>query len=198
MQHNIMKHNNNPLSIRRYQGKTPELAEGVFIDPTAVVIGDVTIGENSSLWPYTIARGDMHRIRIGARTSIQDSSVLHITHASHFNPAGHPLIIGDDVTVGHSVNLHGCTIGNRVLIGIGSTVLDGAFVEDEVILGAGSLVPPGKRLESGFLYVGSPCKQARALTDSEKQFFKYSADNYVKLKDIHIAELEALTQQQEK
>ncbi len=192
MNHTILQHNNNPLGIRSYQGVRPQFNARVFVDPTAVIIGDVVIGEDSSLWPYTIARGDMHRIRIGSRTSIQDGCVLHITHASDFNPDGHPLIIGDDVTVGHSVNLHGCTIGNRVLVGIGSTVLDGAIVEDEVVIGAGTLVPPGKRLVSGFLYVGSPCKQARPLKDSEKQFFKYSANNYVKLKDAHIAELEAL------
>lgn len=187
-----MKHNRNPLSIRTYQGHRPQLGARVYVDPTAVVIGDVQIGEDSSVWPYAILRGDMHRIRVGARTSIQDGSVLHITHASPFNPEGYPLTLGDDVTVGHSVNLHGCTIGNRILIGIGSTILDGAVVEDDVVIGAGSLVPPGKRLESGYLYVGSPCKQARLLKDSEKQFFKYSASNYVKLKDIHIAELELL------
>jgi len=187
-----MKHNQNPLSIRRYQNHTPEFGEQVYVDPTAVVIGDVCIGADSSVWPYAIIRGDMHRIRIGARTSIQDSSVLHITHASQFNPEGFPLTIGDDVTVGHSVNLHGCTIGNRVLVGIGSTVLDGAIVEDEVVIGAGTLVPPGKRLESGFLYVGSPCKQARPLKESERNFFQYSARNYVQLKNIHIAELETL------
>ena len=191
-QNKKMKHNKNPLSIRSYQGCHPALGDRVYVDPTAVVIGDVHIGEDSSVWPYAIIRGDMHRIRIGARTSIQDGSVLHITHASEFNPEGYPLIIGDDVTVGHSVNLHGCTIGNCVLVGIGSTLLDGVIVEDEVVIGAGSLVPPGKRLESGFLYVGSPCKQARPLKDSERAFFKYSAKNYSALKDIHIAELEAL------
>ena len=189
-----MKHNQNPLSIRTYQGKRPKLGDKVYVDPTAIVIGDVHIGADSSVWPYAIIRGDMHSIRIGTRTSIQDGSVLHITHASTFNPAGHPLIIGDDVTIGHSVNLHGCTVGSRVLIGIGSTILDGAVIEDEVVIGAGTLVPPGKRLESGFLYVGSPCKQARPLKDSERDFFKYSAGNYVKLKDIHIEELEALAE----
>ena len=187
-----MKHNNNPFSIRSFQGHTPKIGAHVYIDPTAVVIGDVELGEDSSVWPFTIIRGDMHRIRIGARSSIQDGSVLHITHASDFNPEGHPLTIGDDVTIGHSVNLHGCTIGSRVLIGIGSTILDGAIVENDVVVGAGTLVPPGKRLESGFLYVGSPCKQARPLKDSEKQFFKYSANNYVTLKNQHIAALEAL------
>ncbi len=164
----------------------------VFVDNSAVVIGDVEIGADSSVWPGTVIRGDMHRIRIGARTSVQDGSVLHITHASDYNPAGHPLEIGDDVTVGHSVCLHGCRIGNRVLIGIGSTVLDGAVVEDEVVIGAGSLVPPGKRLESGFLYMGSPVKQVRPLKDSERSFFRYSAGNYVKLKDAYLAEAKPL------
>jgi carbonic anhydrase/acetyltransferase-like protein (isoleucine patch superfamily) len=130
-----------------------------------VVLGDVEIGEDSSVWPLTVVRGDMHRIRIGARTSVQDGSVLHITHAGPFNPDGFPLIIGDEVTIGHKVMLHGCTLGNRILVGMGSTIMDGAIVEDEVIIGAGSLVPPGKRLVSGYLYMGSPVKQARLLTD---------------------------------
>lgn len=172
-------------SIRSYQGKTPKLGAGVFVDDSAVVIGDVEIGDDSSVWPCTVIRGDMHFIRIGARTSIQDGSVLHITHASDYNPEGHALIIGNEVTVGHSVCLHGCTIGNRVLIGIGSTLLDGVVVEDEVVIGAGSLVPPGKRLESGFLYMGSPVKQMRPLKDSERSFFQYSANNYVNLKNTY-------------
>lgn len=180
-------------ALRTYQGHTPKLGKNVLVDPTAVVIGQVAIGDDSSIWPYAVVRGDMHSIRIGARTSIQDGSILHITHAGPFNPDGYPLVIGDDVTVGHSVNLHGCTIGNRVLVGIGSTLLDGVVVEDDVVIGAGTLVPPGKRLESGYLYVGSPCKQARPLKDSEKQFFTYSANNYVKLKDIHLRELSMTT-----
>jgi carbonic anhydrase/acetyltransferase-like protein (isoleucine patch superfamily) len=114
--------------------------------------------------------------------------VLHVTHAGQFNPDGFALTIGDDVTVGHKVTLHGCRIGDRVLVGMGAIVLDGAVVEDEVIIGAGSLVPPGKTLESGYLYVGSPVKQARALSDKERAFFAYSAANYVKLKDQHLAE----------
>jgi carbonic anhydrase/acetyltransferase-like protein (isoleucine patch superfamily) len=170
-------------------GKSPKLGQKVFIDPSSVVIGDVEIGEDSSVWPCVVIRGDMHHIRIGARTSVQDGSVLHITHASDYNPAGHPLVIGDDVTVGHSVCLHGCTVGNRVLVGIGSTILDGAVVEDDVVIGAGSLVPPGKRLESGFLYMGTPVKQIRPLKDSERQFFTYSAGNYVKLKDQYLSEI---------
>lgn len=169
--------------LRPFLDHTPVLGNGVYVDPAAVIIGDVHLGEDCSVWPCAVVRGDMHCIRIGARTSVQDNSVLHITHASNFNPEGWPLTIGDDVTIGHSACLHGCTVGNRVLIGIGSTVLDGAVIEDDVVLAAGSLVPPGKRLESGYLYVGSPCKQARPLKDSEMAFFTYSAQNYVKLKD---------------
>ena len=173
------------MAIRTYQGMTPQLGERVFVDASAVVIGDVHLGADSSVWPLAVIRGDMQRIRIGARSSVQDGSVLHITHAGPFNPDGFPLIIGDEVTIGHKVLLHGCTIGNRVLIGMGSIVMDGAVVEDEVVLGAGSLVPPGKRLLSGFLYVGSPARQARALTAKERAYFSYSASNYAALKDLH-------------
>ena len=176
------------MAIRRFAQHTPKVGPRVFVDRSAVVLGDVEIGEDSSVWPLTVVRGDMHHIRIGARTSVQDGSVLHITHAGPFNPDGFPLLIGDDVTIGHKVMLHGCTLGNRILVGMGCTIMDGAVVEDEVIIGAGSLVPPGKRLESGYLYVGTPVKQARPLTDKERAFFPYSAANYVKLKDQHLAE----------
>lgn len=131
----------------------------MLVDGSAVIIGDVKIGDDSSIWPLVSIRGDMHHIRIGARTNIQDNSCLHITHASEFNPEGHPLDIGDDVTVGHMVMLHGCTIGNQVLVGMSSTILDGAVVEDKVLIGANSLVPPGKRLETGFLYHAHPLKK---------------------------------------
>lgn len=127
------------------------------MDASAVVIGDVKTGDDCSIWPMTVVRGDMHKIRIGDRCSIQDGSVLHITHASDYNP-GVILVIGDDVTVGHKALLHGCTIGSRVLVGMGCIIMDGAVVEDEVIVAAGCLVPPGKTLESGYLYVGSPAK----------------------------------------
>src|SRR5690625_2577283 len=119
---------------------------------------------------------------------VADGSVLHVTHVSDYNPKGFPLTVGDDVTVGHGVTLHGCTLGNRILVGVGSIVLDGAVVEDEVMIGAGSLVAPGKRLESGYLYLGSPCRRARALTDSEREFFRYSSANYVKLKSTYLDE----------
>lgn len=175
-------------AIRSFRGITPVIGEQCYIDASAVVIGDVTLGDDVSVWPCAVIRGDMHHIRIDSRTSVQDNAVLHITHASDFNPDGWPLTIGSDVTIGHGACLHGCTVGNRVLIGIGATVLDGAEVPDDVIIGAGCLVPPGKKLESGYLYVGSPCKQARPLSESEKAFFSYSAQNYVKLKNEYLTE----------
>lgn len=174
------------MHIRAFGDRAPQLGAAVFVDPSAVVLGDVVLGDDCSVWPAAVIRGDMHRIRIGARTSIQDGSVLHITHAGPFNPDGYPLIIGDDVTVGHKVLLHGCSLGSRILVGMGSIVMDGAVIEDEVILGAGSLVPANKTLESGYLYMGSPARQVRPLTDKERSFFTYTAANYVKLKNQHL------------
>ncbi|HEY9035857.1 MAG TPA: gamma carbonic anhydrase family protein [Pseudomonadales bacterium] len=176
------------MTIRSYQGIAPTLGQRVFVDDTALVLGDVHIGDDSSVWPMTTVRGDMHRIRIGRRTSIQDNSVLHITHAGPFSPEGWPLIIGDDCTVGHRAILHGCTIGNRVLIGMGAVVMDGAIIEDDVVVGANSLVSPGKHLASGFLYMGSPARAVRELSERERRFFAYSSNNYVALKEIHRAE----------
>ena len=175
-------------AIRPYQGTTPQLGANVFVDPSSVVLGDVVLGDDCSVWPMTTIRGDMHRIRIGDRCSIQDGSVLHITHAGPYNPEGFPLLIGNDVTIGHKALLHGCTLHDRILIGMGAIVMDGAIIESDVILAAGSIVPPGKVLKSGYLYRGSPAREARPLTDEEVSYFKYTAGNYVKLKDKHIAE----------
>lgn len=172
-------------NVRSFQGISPTLGSNVFIDQSAVVLGDVCIGEDSSVWPQTVIRGDMHRIRIGSRTSIQDGSILHITHAGPFNKEGWPLIIGNEVTIGHRCVLHGCSIADHVLIGNGAIVMDGAIIEENVIVGANALVPPGKKLQSGYLYFGSPCKQARPLTEKEFSFFSYTANNYVKLKNQH-------------
>lgn len=175
-------------ALRRFQGMEPQLGERVYIDPASVVIGDVVLGDDCSVWPMTVIRGDMHRIRIGARTSVQDGSVLHITHASDFSPDGFPLTIGDDVTIGHKAILHGCTLGSRILVGMGAIVMDGAVVEDEVIIAAGAVVTPGKQLESGYVYAGNPAKALRPLKDKERAFFPYTAGNYVKLKDRFLAE----------
>ncbi|TDB04576.1 gamma carbonic anhydrase family protein [Halomonas marinisediminis] len=174
-------------AIRPWKGKRPSLGERVYIDPTSLVLGDVTLGDDCSVWPMAVIRGDMHRIRIGARTSVQDGCVLHITHASDFNPGGFPLTIGDDVTIGHKAILHGATLGSRILVGMGAIVMDGAEVEDEVIIAAGAVVTPGKRLESGYVYAGNPAKALRPLKEKEREFFPYTAGNYVSLKDEYLA-----------
>ncbi|QSX30145.1 gamma carbonic anhydrase family protein [Shewanella cyperi] len=175
-------------SLRKYKGTAPKLGAKVYIDEACVLVGDIELGDDASVWPMVAARGDVNHIRIGKRTSIQDGTVLHVTRKTPAKPEGHPLLIGDDVTIGHKAMLHGCTVGNRVLIGMGAIILDGAVVSDDVILGAGSLVPPGKVLESGYLYVGSPVKQARPLTEAELAFLPQSALNYVILKDEYLAE----------
>ncbi|WNK19987.1 gamma carbonic anhydrase family protein [Halomonas piscis] len=174
-------------AIRSFQGATPRLGARVYVDPASVVIGDVTLGDDSSVWPTTVIRGDMHRIRIGARVSVQDGSVLHITHESDYSPEGFPLTVGDDVTIGHRAILHGATLGSRILVGMGAIVMDGARVEDEVIIAAGAVVTPGKTLESGYVYAGNPARQMRPIKDSERAFFTYTAGNYVTLKDQFLA-----------
>lgn len=174
------------VSMRIYKQILPQCGSRVLIDPSAVVIGDVHLADDCSVWPQAVIRGDMHSIRIGARSSVQDGSVLHITHAGPFNPDGYPLTIGEDVTIGHQALLHGCSIGSRVLIGMGSIVMDGARIDDDVVLGAGSLVPPGKHLASGYLYMGRPAQQVRALTEQEMAYFTYTAANYVCLKDEYL------------
>jgi carbonic anhydrase/acetyltransferase-like protein (isoleucine patch superfamily) len=176
------------MSISNYRGIRPTLGARVFIDPSAVVIGRVTIGDDSSIWPTAVLRGDVNTITIGARTSIQDGSVGHVTHDGIYRPGGRALIVGDDVTVGHRVVLHACTIGNRCLVGMGCVILDDVVVEDQVMIGAGSVVTPGKTLESGGLYVGSPARRARDLKQAEIDFFTYSAAHYVKLKDEYLKE----------
>ena len=178
-------------NIRPYLDTTPHIADSCFIDPMSVVIGDVVLGDNVSVWPFAVIRGDVNHIRIGKNSNVQDHSMLHVSHKKADKPEGSPLIIGEDVTIGHHVKLHGCTIGNRVLVGIGSIVLDDVVIEDDVMIGAGSLVPPGKRLESGYLYVGSPVKQVRKLTEKEIAFLPYSAHHYVKVKNNYLNGLDS-------
>lgn len=174
------------MNIRPYLDTQPNIADSAYIDPAAVVIGDVVLGEHTSVWPCAVIRGDVNHIRIGNRSNVQDLSMLHVSHKSADKPDGSPLLIGEDVTIGHRVVLHGCIIGNRVLVGMGSTILDDAVIEDDVMIGAGSLVPPRKVLKSGYLYVGSPVQQVRALTEKELEFLPYSARHYVKVKDNHL------------
>ncbi|EKO3457138.1 gamma carbonic anhydrase family protein [Vibrio fluvialis] len=180
-------------AIRSYKGITPQIGERVYIDESSVLVGDIKIGNDASIWPLVAARGDVNHIVIGARSNIQDGSVLHVTHKNNENPNGYPLIIGEDVTVGHKVMLHGCTIQDRVLVGMGAIVLDGVVVESDVMIGAGSLVPPGKRLESGYLYIGSPVKQARPLNEKERAFLVKSAQNYVQNKNDYLTSVEAVS-----
>jgi len=175
------------MNIRPYQGISPSIADDVYIDESAVVIGDVSIGEHSSVWPMTVVRGDVNSISIGARTNIQDGSVLHVTHRHETIPDGYALTIGNDVTVGHKVILHGCTIKDQCLIGMGACVMDGALVESKVLLGAGSLVPMGKVLEGGYLWLGNPARKVRSLTKAEFDWLDYSAAHYVDLKKRYLS-----------
>ena len=160
----------------------------ILISPQYLV-GDITLGDDVSIWPLVAARGDVNLITIGARTNIQDGTVLHVTRKSENNPTGNPLIIGEDVTVGHKCMLHGCTLGDRILVGMGAIIMDGAVIENDVFIGAGSLVPPNKTLLSGYLYMGNPVKQARKLKESESLFLKKSAENYVELKNNYLNQL---------
>jgi len=173
------------MTIKKFEADAPEIHPTAYIDETALVIGKVKIGKESSVWPMTVIRGDVNSITIGNHTNIQDASVLHVTHANkeYTTENGYPLIIGDEVTVGHKAILHACTIGNRILIGMGSIIMDGVIIQDQTIIGAGSLVPPRKTLESGFLWVGSPAKKIRPLNDKEKRYLQYSADHYIRLKN---------------
>ncbi len=173
------------MTIRSFDGNIPKIAETAYIDETALVIGNVNIGEHSSIWPMTVVRGDVHSIQIGKYTNIQDTSILHVTHDGEFSPGGYPLTIGDYVTAGHRVTLHACTVGDYCLIGMSATIMDGAVIGDKTIIGAGSLVPTGKKLEGGYLYVGSPIKRVRELNEKELAFLEYSATHYAKLKDRH-------------
>jgi carbonic anhydrase/acetyltransferase-like protein (isoleucine patch superfamily) len=174
------------MPICEYRGIRPQLGARVYVDPSAVVIGRVTVGEDSSIWPTAVIRGDVHDIQIGARTSIQDGSVLHVTHDGPYAPGGRALIVGSDVTIGHRAVLHACTIGNACLVGMGTLVLDEVVTEDFVMIGAGSVVTPGKRLQARGLYVGSPARRVRELTDKEIAFLTYSAAHYVKVKDEYL------------
>ncbi|MGL5290898.1 MAG: gamma carbonic anhydrase family protein [Vibrionaceae bacterium] len=171
--------------LRPHQHNFPSIGESTYLDPSCVIIGDVTLGKNCSVWPLVVMRGDVNHIRIGDRSNIQDGSVLHVTHKNQDEPNGYPVVIGCDVTIGHKVILHGCSIGDRVLVGMGSTILDGAVIESDVMVGAASLVAPNKRLQSGFLYIGSPAKAVRPLTEQERAFLLKSADNYVRLKESY-------------
>jgi carbonic anhydrase/acetyltransferase-like protein (isoleucine patch superfamily) len=174
------------MKLRTYKSAWPHIDDSVYVDSQASVIGDVVIDHDSSVWPMVVIRGDVNRIRIGARTNVQDGSVIHVTHPYADLPQGHAVTIGDNVTIGHRAVIHGCAIGNECLIGIGAIILDGAVLQDRVLLGAGSLVTEGKVLESGYLYLGSPARKVRELTAAEIKWFLYSSEHYVKLKNDYL------------
>ncbi|MGM0517347.1 MAG: gamma carbonic anhydrase family protein [Pseudomonadota bacterium] len=173
--------------IRNFQEQLPEVAEDSWIDPTAVVIGDVVLEEGVSVWPAAVLRGDVQQIRIGRLTNLQDGVIIHVNQPSARHPQGMPCRVGEEVTVGHRAILHACTVGNRVLVGMGSIVMDDVVVEDEVVIGAGSVVSPGKTLESGYLYLGAPARKVRALTEEEREHLSESARFYRELAQDHRA-----------
>ena len=173
------------MTIRDFENKQPNIHPTTFVDESALVLGDVNIGKNCSIWPMTVVRGDVNTIQIGDFTNIQDNSILHVTHDGPYNPGGYNLKIGNNVTVGHRVILHGCHIGDSCLIGMGATIMDGVVIEPYSLIGAGSLVTPNKHLESGYLWMGSPVRKVRKLSDEELKSIDYSALNYVELKNRH-------------
>lgn len=173
------------MPIRDFENYSPMIAPTAYIDPQALVIGNVKVSEHASIWPLVVARGDINSITIGARTNVQDNSVLHVTHDETYCPGGLPLIIGEDVTIGHQATLHACTIKHHCLVGIGAIVLDGAVLEPYTLLAAGSLVPPKKILEGGYLWRGHPAKKIRLLTSEERKYLSYLANYYAQLAQRH-------------
>lgn len=173
-------------NIRPWKGILPKIGARVYVDPMAVVIGQVTIGDDASIWPCAVVRGDVHWISVGARTSVQDGAVLHVTHDGPYTPGGLPLVIGEDCVLGHQVMLHACTIGNRCLIGMGAIVMDGALIEDETMVAGGAVVTPRTRCESRSLWAGNPARRLRALTDREIEQLSYNPQSYVRVKDEYL------------
>ena len=173
-------------NLRPFLDKRPVLGERVYVDPAASVIGEVELGDDVSVWPGTVIRGDVNFVRIGARSNLQDGTIVHVSHESPYNKGGYPTLVGQGVTVGHGTIIHACTIGDHCLIGMGACVLDGAVIEDEAFIGAGAVVGPGKRVPRGELWVGNPARSARALSAKDIECLHYSADHYVRLKDRYL------------
>ena len=173
--------------LRAYRGAMPRLGARVYIDSAATVIGDVELGDDASVWPGTVLRGDVERIRIGPRSNVQDGTIVHVTHDGPYTPGGQPCLIGADVTIGHGAVVHACTIGDGSLIGMHATVLDGAVVQRHAFVGAGALVAPGKIVGEGELWIGNPARCVRKLRGAEIEALHYSAAHYVRLKDEYLA-----------
>ena len=179
--------------LRAYLGQLPVLGARAYVDPAATVIGDVVLGEDSSIWPGTVVRGDVNHIRIGARTNIQDGAIVHVTHAGPYTGDGFPCVIGDDVSIGHAAVIHACTIEDACLIGMHATVLDGAVVRKHGFVAAGAVIAPGKVVGEGELWMGNPARRVRVLDAAQIEQLYYSAAHYVKLKDRYLAQCAAAT-----
>lgn len=175
------------MTLRAFEGLEPRVADGAYVDEAALVVGQVEIGEKASLWPMSVARGDVNHIVIGAGSNIQDGTVIHVTHDGPYSPGGIPTSIGRNVTVGHLCLIHACTIGDGCLIGMGSIIMDGVVLGEEAMIAAGSLVTPGKELGGGWLYRGRPARPVRELTGDEREMLRYSAQHYVALASRHVA-----------
>jgi carbonic anhydrase/acetyltransferase-like protein (isoleucine patch superfamily) len=175
------------MQLQPYLDTFPQLADGVFVHQSAQIIGDVRVGRDSSIWCNAVVRGDVNRITIGECSNVQDFAMCHVSHKSAAKPEGAALTIGNHVTIAHGVMLHGCTIGDECLIGMGAIVMDDVLIEKHVMVGAGSLVAPGKVLKSGGLYVGRPALRIRELTEAEIAHFRYSAEHYVRVKNNYLA-----------
>lgn len=175
------------MNLRAYRGQVPRLGKNVYVDASAVLVGDIELGDDASIWPCVAARGDVNFIRIGARSNIQDGSVLHVTHDGSYTPGGLPLVIGANVTVGHGAILHACTIEDTCLVGMGARVLDGALIKTHAFVGAGAVIAPGKIVGKGELWLGNPARCVRKLSEREIQQLHYSAAHYVRLKDEYLA-----------
>ncbi|MFA5370458.1 MAG: gamma carbonic anhydrase family protein [Sideroxydans sp.] len=174
------------MPLAPYLNTVPVIGKRVYLHPSCQVIGNVKIADDASIWCNTVLRGDVNRIEIGHGSNVQDLTMCHVSHRTEEKPDGSPLIIGEYVTVGHAVVLHGCRIGNECLIGMGSIIMDDAVIPDRVMIGAGSLVSPGKTLDSGMLYMGRPAKAVRALTKEEIAYLRYSAEHYMRVKDNYL------------
>lgn len=173
-------------AVRAFGEHTPRLGERVYVDPAASVIGDVELDDDASVWPGAVLRGDVHYIRVGARSNIQDGAVVHVTHDGPYSPGGLPCLVGSDVTIGHAAVVHACTLGDACLIGMHATVLDGAVIGSHALIGAGALVPPGKTVGEGELWLGNPARCVRRLEAGEIERLRYSAAHYVRLKDRYL------------
>lgn len=175
-------------NLRRYKGIAPTLGQRVYVDPAATVIGRVTLGDDVSIWPGAVLRGDVHSIAIGARSNVQDGAVVHVTHDGPYSPGGMPTVVGEGVTIGHGAVIHACTIEDYCLIGMHATVLDGARVKRYGFVGAGSVIPPGKVVGERELWLGNPARCVRLIDERQVEQLHYSAAHYVTIKDGYLAE----------